>query len=88
MPSLIVIAGPNGAGKTTLTQYLSAKGYISKNIPVINPDELLKLSIINNEVEAGKLALKQRATYLDKNASFAIETTFSGNSEINTIKQE
>ncbi len=87
MPDLIIIAGPNGAGKTTLTQYLSAKKYIPKNIPVINPDELLKLSEVSSDVQAGKLALKQRNESLGLGKSFAFETTFSGNSEIYTIQK-
>ncbi len=86
MPELTIIAGPNGAGKTTLTQYLISKKYLGESIPVINPDEILKLTT-TNEVSASKKALILRNTLLKQNKNFAIETTFSGNSELRLIKK-
>ena len=91
-PLLIIIGGPNGAGKTTLTNYLIQRGRLNTDItPIINPDNIaLTLTIYNQtekEFQAARIALDQRSAYLQAKQSFAIETTFSGNSEISLLKQ-
>lgn len=80
MAELTIIAGPNGAGKTSLVRYLFYRKYIGKGIPVINPDEIKAIGDIS-DFEASKKALSERSMLLSKGQSFAIETTFSGNSE-------
>jgi len=91
-PLLIIIGGPNGAGKTTLTNYLIQRGRLNTDItPIVNPDNIALTLTINNQTEkefqAARIALDQRSTYLQAKQSFAIETTFSGNSEISLLKQ-
>jgi predicted ABC-type ATPase len=75
MPTIFVIAGPNGIGKTT-----SSYDLISKNIPLINSDEIAKEARIAGMVnvniqeysnqEAARLVDEQ----LNRRNSFAIET--------------
>lgn len=91
-PLLIIIGGPNGAGKTTLTNYLVQRGRLNIDItPIVNPDNIALTLTIKNQTEkefqAARLALTQRETYFQTKQSFAIETTFSGNSEISLLKQ-
>ena len=84
MAELTIIAGPNGAGKTSLVRYLFYRKYIGKGIAVVNPDEIRILKDIG-DFEASKKALSERRILLSKGQSFAIETTFSGNSERSLI---
>ena len=91
-PLLIIIGGPNGAGKTTLSTYLIERKRLSRDVtPIINPDEIaLTLSIPGQKergFHAARLALIQRESFLNSRQSFAIETTFSGNSEVNLLSQ-
>jgi len=98
MPSLIVIAGPNGSGKSTMFNALIEKVPSFKNIPFINPDEVAKeihgSYIIGSTshdnslmLRAGKEAVRRRKALLESKKSFGFETTLSGNSEINLIKE-
>ena len=80
MAELTIIAGPNGAAKTTLIQYLFSRKYLDESISVINPDEIRILKDIG-DFGASKTALSERKILISKGQSFAIETTFSGNSE-------
>lgn len=82
---LIIIAGPNGAGKSTIYQDRDLD--IDKSISYVNPDIIAKNETKGNIIEAGKITLQRRKDLLSKNKSFVIETTFSGNSEINLIKE-
>ena len=91
-PLLIIMAGPNGAGKTTLSSYLIQRGRLNLALtPLINPDAialtLSHLSETEKELQAARIALTQRELNLERNKSFAIETTFSGNSEIQLLKR-
>jgi predicted ABC-type ATPase len=85
MPALVIVGGPNGSGKTTLTAHLIKRGRIKT--AVINPDEIAlnEYGSYTFHVKAAKSALERRSTALSSNADFAFETTFSGNSEINTV---
>lgn len=87
MPKLHLIAGPNGSGKSSfvreLREGLLTVGY---DIPrVINPDEIAKDMNPHDpdaaSLAAGREALAQRRKALAAGDDFAIETTFSGNSE-------
>ncbi|PJX23380.1 zeta toxin family protein [Advenella sp. S44] len=87
-PKLWVVAGPNGAGKTTLTRL-----HLTGHLPVVNPDDLAaELDILNRnsplvQMRAGRLALLAREKLLASGHSFAIETTLSGNSEIELMQR-
>lgn len=85
-PLLIVIGGPNGSGKTTLTSYLLQKNCIKSQI--INPDDIAfnELGSYQYQIEAARIALGRRKYALDHTEDFAFECTFSGKSELNTIK--
>lgn len=76
-----MIAGPNGAGKTTLVTRR-----IEQRIPVVNPDNIAQdLPRVNGGLDergAGEIALRRRESMLREGASFAIETTLSGNSTL------
>jgi len=91
-PVLIFIGGPNGSGKTTLSNYLKQRGRLDTSlIPIINPDEialtLTHLKPEEKEFQAARVALNRRESYLQNQQSFAIETTFSGNSEVRLLDQ-
>ena len=85
VPHLWVFAGPNGAGKSTLV----AK-YLRQRLPIVNPD-VIAVGLggggpnTSAAIEAGKIAIRQRAALLEAGESFAIETTLSGKSEIRLL---
>ncbi len=81
-PRLWVVAGPNGAGKTTLVSRR-----LAHRVPVINADEIAaalpKLaSGALDELEADRRAIAERERALAVRASFAVETTLSGNGAV------
>lgn len=85
-PQLWVFAGPNGAGKSTL-----ADRFVRDRIPIVNPDNIARDlprrpdgSLA--ELEAGKLALKERAERTADGRSFGFETTLSGQSELRAMR--
>lgn len=84
-PQLWVFAGPNGAGKSTLVAT-----HLRGRLPIVNPDviaaELGGGSLNLAVLDAGKIALRQRAALLADGVPFAIETTLSGNSEIRVMR--
>jgi len=91
-PLLILIGGPNGSGKTTLSSYLIRKGRINIDLtPIINPDDIAlaldDLDQVDKEFHAARIALAKRELFIKEEKSFAIETTFSGNSEIRLLNQ-
>lgn len=86
MPHLWVFAGPNGAGKSTLVAR-----YLRQRLPIVNPDVIaLRIGMSSQGtpaiIEAGKIAVRERAALLDAGESFAIETTLSGNSELRLMR--
>ena len=91
-PQLWIVAGPNGSGKSTLVEIYSK--YLTK-INFINPDEIARQIEPNNpthpslvtQLQAGKQAILLQKQYLKARQSFRIETTFSGNREINLMKE-
>jgi len=75
-----IIAGPNGAGKTTFAnEFLPIE---AECLNFINADLIAKgLSPFQPEkvaIQAGKLMIQQMNEFVNKNKSFAFETTFSG----------
>ena len=85
-PQLWVFAGPNGAGKSTL-----ADRFVRDRLSIVNPDNIARDlprrpdgSLA--ELEAGKLALQERADRLRSGESFGFETTLSGQSELRAMR--
>ncbi|MES2663823.1 MAG: zeta toxin family protein [Pseudomonadota bacterium] len=84
-----IIAGPNGAGKTTF-----AKDFLPKEgecINYINADLIAAgLSPFAPErmsIAAGKIMIQEIEKCVRRSESFAFETTLSGTSYVNKIKQ-
>lgn len=85
-PQLWVFAGPNGAGKSTLTDR-----FVRDRIPIVNPDNIARDLPRRSdgslaELEAGKLALQERAARTAAGRSFGFETTLSGQSELRAMR--
>lgn len=88
-PTLYIIAGCNGAGKTTASMVVLPEILQSKEF--VNADEIAKgLSPFNPEkvaIQAGKLMLERIDYLLDRNISFAIETTLATRSYQTLVKR-
>ncbi|RNL53998.1 zeta toxin family protein [Pedobacter jejuensis] len=89
MPSLYIISGCNGAGKTTasftvLPEMLNCKEFV-------NADEIARgLSPFKPEsvaIQAGKIMVNRIEELLSRNLDFAIETTLTTKSYLQTIKR-
>lgn len=85
-PQLWVFAGPNGAGKSTLVDRK-----VQGRIPIVNPDNIARDLPRHPagglaELEAGKLAIKERTDRLRAGESFGFETTLSGQSELRAMR--
>ncbi|MCL4460535.1 MAG: hypothetical protein M1297_02320 [Nitrospirae bacterium] len=81
MPQLWVVAGPNGAGKTTI-----AERWLASRIPVISPDTLAGIHGLS-PLQAGKMAIREQEKLLSSRSSFAVDTTFSGNRELEMMRR-
>lgn len=81
MPQLWVIAGPNGAGKSTF-----ADRWFAKHIPVVSPDTLALAGNLS-PIQAGRAAIREQERLLEGQASFAVDTTFSGSRELALMKR-
>lgn len=88
-PRLYIIAGPNGAGKTTasftvLPEVLDCNEFV-------NADEIAKgLSPFKPEevaIQAGKLMLQRIDQLLERQETFAIETTLATNGYVKLIEK-
>lgn len=88
MRKLYIIAGPNGAGKTTASYTILPEIFDCKEF--VNADEIAKgISPFNQEkvsVKAGRIMLERIKELLDKNISFAFETTLATKSYAEFIK--
>ncbi|MCY7356495.1 MAG: zeta toxin family protein [Rudanella sp.] len=89
MPNLYMLAGLDGAGKTTAAYTLLPE--VMETREFVNADEIARgLSPFNVEsvaFEAGRLML-QRIDYLMKQGvDFALETTLSTRSYVQTIRR-
>lgn len=79
-----IIAGVNGTGKSSLRGVLEGQNINLGHI--IDPDVIAKEN--NNDLfKAAKIAVNRINDCLERNISFTQETTLSGRSVLNTIKQ-
>ena len=86
--SVYIIAGPNGAGKTTfarefLPNYADCKNFINadliaQGVSPFSPEEVA--------FRAGRLMIEEINSYVKHGASFGFETTLSGRSYLNLIR--
>lgn len=89
MPTLFLIAGPNGAGKTTFAkEFLPNEGACMR---FLNADEIARglspLDPTAAAVRAGRLLLEEFSRLLTKQASFALESTISGQTYIKYLQR-
>lgn len=88
MPQLWVVAGPNGAGKSTLTTR-----YLAGRLPIVNPDVIVQeldsadATRARVRLQAGRAAIHRQEAYLAQGIDFALETTLSGNREIELMRR-
>jgi predicted ABC-type ATPase len=93
MPTLTVIAGANGSGKSTLTKQLISIADRNENrsILLIDPDAIAKeidpVDPASAAIAAGRKALSLSQQYIQSEASFVVETTFSGNTYIKLMRE-
>jgi predicted ABC-type ATPase len=84
---MYVIAGPNGSGKSTFTR----GGHTAFQAPIVDPDHEARLlrpeAPESAAVEAGRRVLKLCREYLAAGASFAIETTLAGITQLRLMEQ-
>lgn len=89
MPNFYILAGPNGAGKTTAAYTLLPEVLDVRNF--VNADEIARgLSPFDVEAvafEAGRIMLHRIDYLLTNSADFAIETTLSTRSYVQTIRR-
>ena len=79
-PEVVVFAGPNGSGKSTFTALLKPKsGYI-------NADEIKK-NLKCTDMEAAKLAEKQREMYVAEMKNFCFETVLSSDRNLKLLQK-
>jgi predicted ABC-type ATPase len=89
MPTLYIIAGPNGVGKTTFAdRYLPDE---AKQLEFVNADLIARgLSPYNPEsvaIEAGRIMLRRVRELISRRAGFTWETTMSGRTATNWLRQ-
>ncbi len=86
--SVYIIAGPNGAGKTTfarefLPNYADCKNFINADLIAqgVSPFSAEEVAF-----RAGRLMIEEINSYVKRGASFGFETTLSGRSYLNLIR--
>ena len=84
-----IIAGPNGAGKTTfakefLPDYVKCRHFVNADLIA---QGLSPFSPQIVAMKAGRLVLEQLHEIASKNSDFAFETTLSGKTHINFLKE-
>jgi len=87
-PTIYLIAGCNGAGKTTFAkEFLPSVGVIR----FLNADEIARgLSPLRPEAvafKAGKLLLSELRELIDRQGTFALESTLSGKTYVKIFEQ-
>jgi len=88
MPQLWVVAGPNGAGKSTLT-----RRYLAGRLPIVNPDVIAQEldpadpTRTRLRLQAGREAIHRQEAFLTQGIDFALETTLSGNRELELMRR-
>lgn len=79
-PEVVVFAGPNGSGKSTFTELLKPP------IDYINADEIQKNLKCDN-LEAAKIAEKQREDHLELMQEFCFETVLSTERNLKLLRR-
>ncbi len=87
-PSAYIIAGPNGAGKTTfarefLPNYAECKNFINADLIAQGVSPFSPEAVA---FRAGRLMLEEIDFYAKRRESFGFETTLSGRSYLNLIR--
>lgn len=80
-PEVIVFAGPNGSGKSTFTELLRPT-----DIDYINADEIKKY-LKCDDMEAAKMAEKQREDHLANMQEFCFETVLSTDRNLKLLQK-
>ena len=84
MPVLTIIGGVNGVGKS---QFINTTKRFCKDYgEIVDADKLTKLHG-GNAIAGGKAAVRKIQRLLENNLSFTQETTLSGFSILNNVKQ-
>jgi predicted ABC-type ATPase len=85
VPILTIIAGANGSGKSTLTKLIAG------DILLIDPDAIAKeidpVNPVSAAIAAARQALILCEQYVKTEQSFTIETTLSGNTYLNLMRE-
>jgi predicted ABC-type ATPase len=89
MPTLTVVAGANGAGKSTLTR-LGREEF--QESAVLDPDALARSmqatqALKTSAIDAGRQVLSLAHSFMEKRASFLVETTLAGNTYLRMMMQ-
>ncbi len=86
-PALYILAGPNGSGETTF----ALNDPTLRNIPFINADieaqRLSPQSPAKAALAAGRTTLSNIAHQISEGNTFALETTLSGQSPLETMRR-
>ena len=89
MPEIIILGGPNGAGKTTAARYLFRERIATREF--VNADEIARgLSPYDPDsaaIAAGRLMFERMNEFVRRRASFVVETTCAGRSNLNFIRR-
>ncbi len=89
-PTIYLFAGCNGAGKTTFARAYLTTDYFKTPPRFLNADEIARglspLAPQTVALKAGKLLLSEIDTCLRGHKSFAIESTLSGQAQIEILK--
>ena len=94
MPDLVIIAGPNGSGKSTILPGLfnteRITGSLQPNneafVNNINPDDIQRAANLS-EIATGRAVKEKIDLFIKKGLDFSIESTFSGLTYLNLIKE-
>lgn len=85
--TLYIIAGANGSGKSTLAETILEKSHLK----FLNADDIAREispdAIDKVPITAGKIYFKRLNEYFNKNISFAVESTLSGNNIFRIISR-
>jgi len=87
-PNVYIVAGPNGAGKTTfarkfLPRYAECQNFINADLIA---EGLAPFAPQTAAVRAGRIMLEQIEDFARRGVDFGFETTLSGRSYLNVIR--
>ena len=87
-PTCYIIAGPNGAGKTTfalkyLPEIAGCGNFVNADLIAYGISPLDSLAV---QYDAGRIFLNEVNKNIEKRKDFAFETTLSGRSHLNLLK--